>query len=658
MTIADSTPRQLILQIPERWKGGIVILAAACLILAITLLQAHVYGERDYRQDEIYVLRLAQKYDSAGVAQSTAFDMHPPGWRLLVNAWTSAFGIQEDITRWLSKLTNLISFGILFQLGKHIGGRRVGLFAVFLLGIYGFASSAMSELRPYPMLIMLTSALHLLFFRWLREPKPRLMLAYVAAGIAVIYTHFFSVFVFPAHAVCLLLFTRFQRKHWLDSLYIWFCIGLSFLGWLLPFLQAITVVMPGGIYYAIPSTLAGLQLHYHQTKFEPEFILQFLALLSLVAPWTLRRFHAPRPSQRLPSHFLSLYPVVLLIAVLLIAFCANAVVSNFSERNVVMFAPLIALCLALGMRTLPASAALVLLLLLSLHAPRLIARQTTEGPYRAIVQSMSESYENDSLVVTEFEWAWHWLLPAAYYLNDFTPDQMSKERIYHIISPDDEAHPPNHPDKMVNLHFWFNIARFDAKLPAHKQLWHLQQGGGNDFREPVQTWLDSNYAHIRTEAWAEGYQTSHSLSEYARAPNTEAAILHLDERLRLYHWQLLDSHSVSPCQSVTVESWWQLTAPDATPYSISLILASSDGRDQLAITTAVPADEFTSDWRANKFYRDRSALEIPCDIEPSQYNLLLAAKESDTGRPLPLARPGSDPLGNEIYLTTLIVEAS
>ena len=359
-------------------------------------------------------------YSLSSLVQETASDIAPPGWRLLADFWIDTIGQSEEVTRWLSKLTNLFTFALLYQLGKHIGGKRVGLFAIAFLGLYGFASSLMYELRPYPMLIMLTCALHLLFYRWLHKPSGILMIAYSVVGIAVIYTHFFSIFVFPAHALCLLIFQRYERKLWLNSLLMWSFIGASFLAWLLPFIQAITVVMPGGIYYAIPAGWYGILRHYTHTRFQPELLYQLLLLLSLFAPRIARprtvshngglRFSRP------PAVF---YPLCLLLSIFIIAYGANAIVSNFSTRNVAMLAPLIALLMALGLRLLPTYAALIALALLYLHAPQNISVQTENGPYREILHEMSASYETDSIVVTEFDWAWRWLFASCILLNGF-----------------------------------------------------------------------------------------------------------------------------------------------------------------------------------------------------------------------------------------------
>ena len=638
-----------------RAQASLAILAAACLIWLNALLHASVYGVRNYREDEVVVVHISNLFGPSELVQSMATDTHPPGWQLLVEIWIEAFGASEALTRWLSKLGNLIAFALVYQLGKHICCKRVGLYAIVLLGVYGYASNAMYELRPYSMLILLVTALHLLFYRWIHNPSSRLMFAYVLAGVAAIYTHFFAIFVFPAHAVLLALFTRSERKLWLNSLLMWLFIGLSFLGWLLPFLQAIFVVMPGGIYYAIPPGWKGIQLYYEGSRFTPEIVFLWLMLLVLFCPWMLRSSHASNSRLRFEQRIVAMYPLILLVLTVGIAYLADSVVRSFSLRNLVMFAPLIALSMALGLRLLPKGAGMLLAALLVLYAPANIDLRTSNAPYREIVQEMTASYATDSLVVTEFDWAWRWLLPAAYYLMDFTPDKMSKTRIFHLVEPNDSAHPPNFSEELVNIYKEFAPDSFGSALPEHQQLWHLQEGGGNELGEALDSWLSGRYAQIRSVSWQEDYETSYSLTEYARVPAHDGPLLAAGDSLRLYTWRLRSEWDVSPCEAVAIESWWQISQQDATPYTISIILADENGDGQLAIANSVPADQFTSDWTPNRFYRDRTSIDIPCDIGAGSYDLLLAAKESMTGEPLPLAYPGGGAIGREYYLTTLNV---
>ena len=208
----------------------------------------------------------------------------------------------------------------------------------------------------------------------------------------------------------------------------------------------------------------------------------------------------------------------------------------------------------------------------------------------------------------------------------------------------------------MNIFKAFEAADFASQLPAHKQLWHLTQGGGNELGTDFADWLKQHYALIRTSTWDAPYVTDYALSEYARVPDHQGPLLRAGDELKLYAWALDGSVAVAACQSVTVESWWRVSDEVERSYSLSVILADVDS--QLTIQNSIPADVFTTEWETGRFYRDRTSLQIPCAIEEGRYNLLLAAKETLSGAALPLRFPDGSTIGNEFYLTTLQIETS
>lgn len=634
------------------YKKQLTLFGMVLLILLITLLHSHVYGGRNYRQDEINSVHASRIMTPSEIVQWMATDVHPPGWRLFAEAWVEAFGGVEQITRWSSTLLNMLTFALLFQLGKRVIDTRTAFFAVALLGIFGFASSAMTELRPYPMLITVTTALHLVFYLWLKRPSGRLMVIYVMLGVAGLYTHFFSVFIFPVHALFMLVFVRYDRKLWLDSFLMWFFIGLSFTAWIVPFLYVILVPFPGGIYYAIPEGLVGLEILYRRIRFEPEVIQHFLLIFSLFAP-TLLLTHKTthHPKFRVYKHWGLLYPLSILVFTFAITFLSNAIISSLTARNLLFTVMITALLMALGLRLIPLQGSIILLIALYLGAPNLLAGDIVETPYREIVQTMSADYETDSILMTEFSSAFLWLMPASYYINDFTPDHMSMARQVHIINPNDSAHPPAYPERLENVYKSFDAETLTETLPEHQQLWHLQEGDDNVYTEDVQAWLSANYAHINTTEWAEDITSTYRLSQYQRAPQSDGVMLRADDNLELYSWSLQNDVNVNPCQQITVDSWWQAGNATSNPLQIQIILAN-DSR-QLAITEKNPSQVFTTDWQADTYYWDTAHVDIPCDIPAGNYNLLLGMKDSITGESLSLTYADGNNIGTLYYLTTL-----
>ena len=637
----------------ETNKRALAILAAALLILGNTLLHTHVYGNRNYREDEIATIHTAGRLSPQKITRWIADTAHPPGWHILAAIWVDEFGRSEAVVRWSSKLLNLLSFALIFQLGKQLIDRRAALYAVAILGLYGFASNSIFELRPYSLMVALITALHLVFFRWLRKPTGRLMVAYVFLGVGAVNTHFYVIPVFAAHALYLVVFRRFNRRFVFNTVAMWFFITLSISPWILPLADSVLGVYSGGYpSLELPELIQAIQ-------FEPNIVFEFLLLASLIALQRFQAFTAHRTSLRWYPFSRLAYPPFLLLATFAVALLVNAVWTVMNPRGFVSVAMLIALVMALGLWLLPARLAGALLLLLYIHAPANLLVQPTNGPYQEILQTMAPNYESDSVVVTEFSWAWRWLQPAAYYLMNFTPDMMSGDRIFHIIDPHDYAHPNDYPIELANVFNYFVPARFAKLLPSHRQLWRLSEGGGNFPGLELRDWLNKNYALIRTYNWDEPYLTSYALSEYSKVPDHQGPIILVGDELKLYTWALVDSAEVASCQTVDIDSWWRISAEIDDSYSLSVILANEDGDSQLANQNSIPADVFTTEWETERFYRDRSSLQIPCALASGRYNLLLAAKETLSGAALPLRYPDGSHVGNdEFYLTTLRVETS
>ncbi len=142
---------------------------------------------------------------------------------------------------------------------------------------------------------------------------------------------------------------------------------------------------------------------------------------------------------------------------------------------------------------------------------------------------------------------------------------------------------------------------------------------------------------------------------FTHLPDDGGISINIGENFTMHSWFLLDSVDVRPCQAVTVESWWSVDETDAVPHSLLLILADSDGDGQLALVDKAPADRFTTEWHEGVYYRDQSAITIPCAIANGNYPLLLGLKESMSGASLPILHADGSPGGSHYYLTTLKV---
>lgn len=623
-----------------------------CVMILLIGLQRATYSDRNYRQDEINTIHAAKLMSPSEITFWMATNIHPPAWRLLADSWIDAFGLDESIVRWLSVFANMLTFALLFRLGTDLLDWRLGLLAVILLGVYPAAANHMSELRPYPYLIMLTTGLHLFFLRWLQHQKFRYMLGYIIFGMLALYTHYYAIYIFPAHLMFMLITVRWNPSFYIRTLSMWLFIGLSFTGWLIPFVHGFTVRQRGGIYYALPNQVEGLALLYQRLQFIPIQIGQFLVLIGLATPAFFAYPKRPNTAHRWRSFRPVLYSLIITLSIVVIAWSANSLVKNVTDRNMIIIVPSLVLLMALGLRALPSPAYIILSIILMLGASQFYPTITSNAPYREIIDSMADSYQADSVLITDFSVAWQWLLPAAYTLMDFDPIAMPKQNMLHLISPDDRAHSPGPPDRLLNVYSAITAQQLDKFAANHPQLWLLQQGSGSTHQEMLKTWLTEHYAQLRQATWHDIlYPTDYTLIEYARLPQDAQLILQADANYELHAWSLQESVDITACQTITLETWWQTQQPSQNPDELVLVLADDNG--QVAISEKTPADIFTTDWIADTFYRDQNTLTIPCDIQAGSYNLLLGMKDSITGKSLVLTYPDGNDIGTLYYLTTL-----
>jgi hypothetical protein len=128
------------------------------------------------------------------------------------------------------------------------------------------------------------------------------------------------------------------------------------------------------------------------------------------------------------------------------------------------------------------------------------------------------------------------------------------------------------------------------------------------------------------------------------------------ETISLQSWQLKDSVEVRACQDISVEDWWFAHKSPNSGYRIRLALADQDGMG-VALSDSLPTGLPSDQWRTGSHHLSVERLQIPCDLQPGSYALLLGVVDMASGDLLPAAYPDGTPnSSNLIYLTTLTVQ--
>lgn len=120
-------------------------------------------------------------------------DGAPPLYYLLLHGWTAVFGTGNVAVRALSGVFSVACLPLIWSMGRRLGGPRVGAISLLLLASSPFAVRYATETRMYSLVILLTLlGFHALDYN-ARRPGWRPALATALVTTAVLYTHYWGI---------------------------------------------------------------------------------------------------------------------------------------------------------------------------------------------------------------------------------------------------------------------------------------------------------------------------------------------------------------------------------------------------------------------------------------------------------------------------------
>jgi hypothetical protein len=137
-------------------------------------------------------------------------DLHPPLYFVLLRLWMLGAGQSEFAVRALSCVAGVLLVPLAAVLAARLMGRRAALPAAALAAFSPFAVWYGQEARMYTLVPLLSALSVYLLLRALQERRLRFYVAYLAATVALLYTHYFGLFLLGVHAGCGLLAARQQ----------------------------------------------------------------------------------------------------------------------------------------------------------------------------------------------------------------------------------------------------------------------------------------------------------------------------------------------------------------------------------------------------------------------------------------------------------------
>jgi mannosyltransferase len=182
------------------WRAGlaVVLLAGAALRFATLDLQSLWY-------DEAVTAQLVRMGFSGLLHAIPDSESTPPLYYVLCWAWTHVFGTGEVGLRSLSALLGTATIGVVWALGRRIGGERAGLVAAAVVAVNPLLHWFSQEARAYALLVLLAALAALLWLRALERPDPRRAAAWGVIAALALATHYYAIFLVAPQALWLAL---------------------------------------------------------------------------------------------------------------------------------------------------------------------------------------------------------------------------------------------------------------------------------------------------------------------------------------------------------------------------------------------------------------------------------------------------------------------
>lgn len=254
------------------WLLGILILGAFLRFLKI-----------DYQSlwlDELYtIIPTAPENSVSSIIEYCRHDQ-PPLFFLAVHFAFKIFGYTEVVGRMVSACLGLMSIIAIYRLGKEIKNNEVGLFAAFLTSINFFHIYYSQELRFYSLVFLLSTLSYLFFFRILSHLKLKSLLLYTVCTIALLYTHYYGLFVFGTQGATFIYLISKNRKYALIPYGIMavILISLAYLPWI-PTLLTDLAVKTEDFWIKRPSPYFVAEYFYDYTGKEVVTTLVFVSCI-------------------------------------------------------------------------------------------------------------------------------------------------------------------------------------------------------------------------------------------------------------------------------------------------------------------------------------------------------------------------------------------
>jgi hypothetical protein len=591
---------------------------ALLLIIISAVIALHFSGE-PYRYDEAWFV---------GAANTSASLLPFP---TVIRIWVSAFATSSVMTRWLSDLFLLLGLAVVSRLSISLYDRRIMWFVLVLLGTLAIWNDFSGRADTYALSVALASALYLFFWRWIRTSNWLYMGGYFGGAILMALTYPVGLSIIVLQLVFTALIVHQPRKLLLP------CLALLAGG-----VTSILVGLQGdNIVMAIDRSLLHFSL---PIQMQPGDNIQLLLLIGLggvglVFDWQER-------TQR------ALYLTIMIGGGVLI----SAIIGP--QINLLFLdLPLLVVLAAHGLMLAVRPVRFVLTIIYLLLALILLGVSRLDMPnYPQVVAYLSP----DKGIVISAPNVWQ-QAANLFYIHEKIPNAT----VFHILKTSNYSDMRFLPVALSNVvgntdetgvqNFTNWAAPYDEILLIEDGMKANQAKLYSEMFKPFVAYTVNNWSGERATD-----KDQKRITRFLRIPQNLQNQFAFGDQLWLQSWVLKNDVNARACQTITVQSWWQLQKLARDNYSLSLTLSSADNGQGAAHVDSALGEAETLLWETGQSHFDERMLTIPCDLASGNYNLLFSVYSSKNNivSALDAALPDGSPLGKQLYLTTLHIQSA
>jgi mannosyltransferase len=584
------------------------------------------------------------------VSMNLVEDRLPPLYYLLLHGWRLLFGDGEIAMRLPSVILGVLLVPVIYQLARDLFDHRTATLAALLVALNPFLVWYSQEARMYALAALLGALGTWCFVRALSRPWASgwaWWVGYSLCAAAGFYTHLYTAFLLPAHALYLLLTWRRSRRVWIPYVLTMIVTAALSAPLTLAILRVSVEAGPGNPWQGLAARLWDLHksLTLWQAPLSPTLTYALPAGMLLLAAVGLllkgEQSQGKLPHPRLFVALLWLLPLA--VATLLMT---RNKLAFFGARYFIVVLPWLLLAVALGARTLsrrlaavrwPARALAPLCLLLPvvltlIPLPGQWSPPARKEAWRETVAFLANFAQPDDAILIHPDWTRY---PLQYYFRG--PGQTYA--VFSSVDANTQLDPPLEVISSQHPVVWLVESHTELADPEHR----------------VNAWLAARYPLV-TELYPAGLAGVHAYAPgYISAdlpPYATSADVPFANGLRLKGaWlpttttRATDDLFHPPSAWLHVALFWQIDSPltaEAVPFvrlvdDAGQVWGASLDRSNDAFDFYPPAR-----WQPDQIVRADFDVNLNPLTPPGAYTLVLGLR---------------DPSGSQIPLTDDIPQA-